>query len=105
MPTFVVEIWFKNDYRGFGRNERDLFRRARKSFVAALKLYENGGHAWPPLFPATLRIKNVKGHPGIWELSWNGDGRCTWSYGEPQLPGKVHIVWRRIGGHDIFGDP
>jgi hypothetical protein len=53
----------------------------------------------------TLRVKRVITHPGVWELSWAPDGRATFTYGEEQIPGHPHIVWRRIGTHDIFRNP
>jgi len=37
--------------------------------------------------------------------SWSGDGRATFHYGPEQRPGEPHIVWRRIGGHDILKNP
>lgn len=33
------------------------------------------------------------------------DGRATFMYGPEQIPGEPHIIWRRIGGHDIFDHP
>ena len=50
-------------------------------------------------------IKGVKGHPGVFEMSWPGDGRATFHYGAPVRPGEAHIVWRRVAGHDIFQNP
>ncbi|MEU7088872.1 hypothetical protein [Streptomyces achromogenes] len=31
--------------------------------------------------------------------------RATWEYGPEHRPGDQHIVWRRIGGHDILNQP
>lgn len=56
-------------------------------------------------FRASLRIKGVRGHPGIFEMTWAGDGRATFTYGDEQRPGEPHIIWRRIGGHDILKAP
>lgn len=33
------------------------------------------------------------------------NGRATFAYGEEQSPGQAHIIWRRIGSHDIFRRP
>ncbi|WP_329012283.1 hypothetical protein [Streptomyces sp. NBC_00690] len=47
--------------------------------------------------------------PGVCGLSWSMGtgpaGRATWAYGPPIVPGKQHIVWKRIGGHDILTGP
>jgi hypothetical protein len=50
-------------------------------------------------------VKKVKATPGVFELTWAPDGRATWSYGDEKVPGEPHIVWRRIGSHDIFKNP
>jgi hypothetical protein len=44
-------------------------------------------------------------HPGVWEISWAADGRATFNYGDEVIPGERHIIWRRIGTHDIFDNP
>lgn len=36
------------------------------------------------------------------EMTWAPDGRATWQYGDEVRPGVTHILWRRVGGHDIF---
>ena len=52
-----------------------------------------------------LRVKGVQGHPGIFEMTWAADGRATFTYGAPIFPGTPHIIWRRIGTHDILKNP
>ncbi|MEU2179837.1 hypothetical protein [Streptomyces thermolilacinus] len=42
---------------------------------------------------------------GVFELTWDGNGRATWSYGEEIVRGERHIIWRRIGTHDILAGP
>jgi hypothetical protein len=56
-------------------------------------------------FPAGLRVKSVQGVPGVFEVTWAPDGRATFSYGPEVIPGQAHIIWRRIGTHDIFHTP
>ena len=56
-------------------------------------------------FAPQLRVKRVQGHPGVWEITWAADGRATFSYGAEVIPGHPHIIWRRIGTHDIFRRP
>lgn len=38
-------------------------------------------------------------------MTWAADGRATFEYGEPMLPGQPHIIWRRIGTHEVFRNP
>jgi len=57
-------------------------------------------------WPKKLRIRNVEGAPGIWEMTWSfsgPDGRATFEWVE--IDGEPGIRWRRIGGHSFFGDP
>ena len=53
----------------------------------------------------SLRVKRVRGHDGVFEMTWAANGRATFAYGEEQSAGQAHIIWRRIGGHDIFRRP
>jgi hypothetical protein len=54
----------------------------------------------------SLRVKAVASHPGVWEMTWSWpDGRVTFSYGPEVKPGERHVVWRRVGGHEIFREP
>ena len=54
-------------------------------------------------YQKSLRIKRLQGHEGVWEMTWAGDGRALFSHGNPVRPGEPHIIWLRIGGHEIFG--
>jgi hypothetical protein len=51
------------------------------------------------------RLKAAVSRGILYEMSWSGDGRATFHYGPEQRPGELHIVWRRIGGHDILKNP
>ena len=78
---------------------REAFKRAGDDLVEALA---SGG---PAAIPGKLRVKGVQGHPGAYEMTFASDGRATFSYGDRVKPGKVHILWRRVGTHDIFKRP
>jgi hypothetical protein len=56
-------------------------------------------------FRKGLRVKGVQGHAGVYEMTWAVDGRATFTYGASPHPGDTHIIWRRIGGHEIFKRP
>jgi hypothetical protein len=38
-------------------------------------------------------------------MTWAADGRATFEYGQEIRPGEPHIIWRRIGTHDVFRQP
>ena len=96
MPTFEAEPRFLRDYRALSKGQRRLFAAAVRLFVAGLKARQ---------IPAGLRVKRVQGAIGVWELTWAPDGRATFEYGEEQQPGEAHVIWRRIGTHEVFGRP
>lgn len=56
-------------------------------------------------FRPSLRVKRVSTHPGVWEMSWGPDDRATFQFGPEIFEGEPHVIWRRIGTHDIFRDP
>ena len=54
-------------------------------------------------WPKGLRVRDVEGAPGVWELTWSfggPDGRATFEWVE--IGGEPAIRWRRVGGHAIF---
>jgi hypothetical protein len=33
------------------------------------------------------------------------NGRATFTYGDEVVAGEPHIIWRRVGTHDVLSDP
>ena len=98
MPTYGFTSRAKRDFEKLTKKEQERFRRVVvEQFVPDLT---TGGP-----FRPFLRVKGIQGAPGVYEMTWEKrDGRATWQYGQEQRPGHPHIIWRRIGGHAIFGD-
>ncbi|MCG7525164.1 hypothetical protein MHW47_12030 [Streptomyces sp. OfavH-34-F] len=97
MPTYETTPRFTTDLDRLTPEQRHRFRQAVTAFVDDLR---TGGR-----FRAGLRVKGVRRAHGVFELTWDGNGRATWSYGAEIVRGERHIIWRRIGGHDIFAGP
>jgi hypothetical protein len=97
MPTFETFERFLREWSRLTPDQQAALATAVRKFHADLVAGEG--------FRKGIRIKNVQGAPGVFELTWADDGRATWQYGPEQREGHVHIVWRRIGTHDIFGAP
>jgi hypothetical protein len=38
-------------------------------------------------------------------MTWAPDGRATWQYDDEVRAGEPHVLWRRIGTHDMFDRP
>jgi len=96
MPTWDQILTFRHDLKNLTPEQRKALQRAVAKFVADLR---KGS------FRKGLRVKKMAGHDGVWEMTWADDGRATFEYGEPVLDGEPHIIWRRIGTHDIFDRP
>ncbi|MFE2194557.1 hypothetical protein ACFXAQ_27545 [Streptomyces olivaceus] len=96
MPTYETLPRFAADLDRLSPEQRRRFRRAVAAFVEDLRTGS---------FRAGLRIKGVRCAPGVYELTWAPDGRATWSYGRVVVAGLPHIVWHRIGTHNILDRP
>ena len=96
MPTFEPLARFLRDYARLTDAQVQTWIRARGRFVAGLQA---------GLLDPALRVKRVQGHRGVREITWAPDGRATFHYGEQIRPGDPHVVWRRIGTHEIFKRP
>jgi hypothetical protein len=95
MPTYDVLASFWRDWRSLTPQQQLAFLEALQQFVADLRAGR---------FRPGLRVKRVRGYPGVWEMTWVADGRATFEYGE-EIQGEPHVIWRRIGTHDIFRRP
>jgi hypothetical protein len=100
---FQTTASFDGDFARPSTGEQQLFRDALKAFVSACDRYAaDPASKWP----ASLRVKDVEGAPGVWEMTWSfsgPDGRATFEF--VQIEGALGVRWRRIGGHSILGKP
>nr|WP_202514353.1 MULTISPECIES: hypothetical protein [unclassified Streptomyces] len=91
---------FTSDLDRLTPEQRRKFRQTVAAFVEDLRTGR---------FRAGLRIKRVQQATGIYELTWSMGtgpaGRATWQYGPALRPDTPHIIWRRIGTHDILTGP
>jgi hypothetical protein len=93
---------FDADVRRLSAQEFLLFRKTvlERFAPAAERVAEVPGTRWP----RALRVRNVEGVAGVWEMTWDWpDGRATFEWIE--IGGKPAILWRRVGGHEIFRQP
>ncbi|GAB3218993.1 hypothetical protein GCM10027447_00720 [Glycomyces halotolerans] len=96
-PTHEEFPRFENDYSKLTDEQRARYRKAVRQLVEDMREGRQ---------PRTgLRVKRVQGCEGVYELSWAPDGRATWQYGKEQIEGEPHVIWRRVGTHDIFKSP
>lgn len=105
---FEVTRSFEAGYKKLSDREKRLFGEAVRKFNRACdEALARGGR---PRWPKALRVKDIEGAPGIWEMTWSfsgPDGRATREWTSVEHGGEVVpvVCWRRIGGHSIFKSP
>jgi hypothetical protein len=95
VPTYERTARFDRDLALLGADDRARFREAVVKFVEDLLASS---------FRPGLRIRGVEGAPGVLEMTWAPNGRATFQYGQSR-GGGPHVIWRRVGTHDIFREP
>ncbi|CAA9267258.1 MAG: hypothetical protein AVDCRST_MAG77-3719 [uncultured Chloroflexi bacterium] len=96
MPTHEERPQFRRDFDALTHEQQQAFLSALRRFIADLRRGQ---------FRAGFRVKRVQGAAFVWEMTWAPDGRATFEYGSEVRPGEPHVIWRRIGTHDIFRVP
>ena len=95
---------FDSDYRRLTPQHAAKFREVvRERFAPACDAYaKDPTTPWP----ASLRVKSVRGAPGVLEMTWSfagPDGRATFEL--ISVDGELRCRWRRIGDHSVFKNP
>ena len=85
------------DWERLTPEQQRAFRQAVAKFVEDLRA--RGG------FRPGLHVKGVRSIASVYELTWALDRRATFSYGRSVVEGEPHIIWRRIGTHEILRQP
>lgn len=97
MPTHDELVQFLREFIGLTPEEQTRFLVAVRKMVEDLRASRG--------FRPGLRVKRVQGYADIYEMTWAPDGRATFEYGAEQRAGDRHVIWRRIGSHDILANP
>jgi hypothetical protein len=101
--NFEVTDSFRTDRKHLSKSEQRLVAQALSNFLAACDRYAADPTS---VWPASLRVKDVEGAPGVLEMTWSfagPDGRATFEW--IQIDGELAVRWRRIGNHTIFKKP
>jgi hypothetical protein len=97
VPTFQSLARFDREFRRMPRELPAAFLAMLPTFIAAPR-------TTPPTFPPALWVKRVHGRQDVWEITFAPDGRATFEYGDQVIPHAPHIIWRRVGTHDVLRD-
>ena len=98
MPTFDRLALFKREYRRLTPEQRARFKVAVAKLIAALS-------QTPPRVPGEPLVNPLAGHRGVYELRFAPDGRARFTFGASVREGQPHVIWRRIGGHEVLDRP
>ncbi|MFF2052951.1 hypothetical protein ACFVU2_15230 [Leifsonia sp. NPDC058194] len=95
---------FDTDFKRLKTEHQNTFRDViRTSFAPACDAFAaNPAGGWP----AALRVKSMRGAPGIYEMTWSfasPDGRATFEL--VTVDGELHCRWRRVGDHSVYRKP
>ena len=100
---FGVLDSFRVDHARLSSAEKGRFKKVLPAFVVACdRCAADPSASWP----ASLRVKDVEGAPGIFEMTWSfsgPDGRATFEW--TAIEGALGLRWRRIGGHRVLREP
>jgi hypothetical protein len=94
VPTFQPSPEFWRLYEQLSPDQKKQFRVAVDKFLADLERGQG--------FRSGLRVKGIKGAPGLFEMTWAPDGRAVFAYGDSVVGDKPHILWLAIGTHDVL---
>lgn len=95
MPTYERTARFDRDLALLSDEDRRRFRAAVGKFVEDLRTGS---------FRPGLRVRGIAGAPGVFEMSWAPNGRATFEL-RPGHGSGPHVIWRRVGTHDVFREP
>lgn len=97
MPTYKLDPDFVGEYLALSPADKAAFRRAKDRFVMALKAGRR--------LDVGLDVHQLTDHPGIYEFRFSRRGRATFRYGSAERGAAAHVIWRHIGGHEIYQEP
>jgi len=96
VPTFAWLARFGADFAALPADQQTAFLAAVAQFVADLSA---------GAFRSSLRVKGLQGAAGVLEMTWAADGTATFQFGREVTPGEPHVIWRRVGTHEVFRTP
>ena len=97
MPTYAWLARFRADFERLTPTQQVAFLLAVEQFVEDLQRDR--------MFRKGLRVKGIQGATGIFEMTWAPNGRATFEYGDEVAEDHPHVIWRRVGTHDVFRQP
>jgi hypothetical protein len=97
VPTHEESPEFWACYGQLTADQQQRFRVALKKMVVDLR--QGNGIAG---IRGGLRVKGIRGRPGLYEMTWAPDGRAVFAVGDEVRPGETHILWLAVGTHAVL---
>jgi hypothetical protein len=90
MPTFETLPQFEAGWRTLTREQQTMFRKV------VLEVFTPGLMTSGRSFRPELQVRPIPDLPGLFEMSWGGEGRAAFAYGAERMPGEPHVIWHQI---------
>ena len=98
MPTFESLARFDREFRRLPTELQAAFPRVLPTFITALR-------GEPALVPPDTTGQTRAGPPRrLGDHLSRRDGRATFAYGDEVIAGTPHVIWRRVGTHEVLRD-
>ena len=91
MATFETLPRFEQGWRQLTRQQQATFRKV------VLEAFEPDLTAPGRRFRPSLRVREISGCSGVFEMTWGDNGWATFSYGDSPKRSHLHVTWRQIG--------
>ncbi|MBA3826288.1 MAG: hypothetical protein H0X24_20605 [Ktedonobacterales bacterium] len=96
MPKYDTLPGFMREFNKLSHEQQQLFLEAVRAIIVSLRLTQK--------LPGSPLIKKMTDYE-IYEVRWAPNGRATFHL-EPDPSGnEMIVVWRHIGGHEIYKHP
>ncbi len=78
--------------------DETLLRKNIEKFVAPFS-------TTPPGEPGEPLVRELRDHPGFFEIRFGGDARAIYTFGQEVRRGQPHVIWCRVGSGDALDKP
>ncbi len=79
-------------------------RELQRAFLCDVAAVHRGAAQQPAHVSAGAAYQARPGNRRCVGVTFAPDGRATFAYGGEITPGEPHVIWRRVGSHQVLSD-